>query len=388
MYIRIGTPSLSRLVEPAKDQQQIIKAKMTGRFARSRKRLVRAGLVTANLILLAAVASFVLQSGGSQASRQPSLVGNNESSGPLDQISSADIAVNVARMTRLPEATSVTNHADSVNAALLAPQADNSIVAKPQIMASVLPSKYDIQVYVTQRGDTISKIARKHGVSSDSVRWSNGLSGNNISAGKKLFLPPSGVNGIVYKVKDNDTPKKIADKYNANKDKLIAFNDAEINGLVKGERIVIPDGSIAAPLPAATTAAGFGGFAFGSTAQYGYNGYDYGWCTWYAANRRMDIGRPVPSNLGDAYTWVYRARLAGLSVSSKPRTGSVIWTNTYYPGHVAFVEEVNSDGSIWVTDMNSHGQVSKDNSAPAGGWGQVSWRLVKPSEFGGFQFID
>lgn len=387
MHIRTSSETVSRgLVEPIK-QKRFIPRLFGGKLFKSRKRIIRIGIATSNIALLLAVLFFVVGSEGlSRPDAQLALGGvDQEVAGPLDQVSSADIAVNVARMTQLPEATSVANHADSVNATLLAPQVDNSIVSKPQIIDTSLPSKYDIQSYTVQPGDTISKIARKHGVSSDSVRWSNNLTGDEVDEGKVLYLPPAGFEGIVYRVKSGDTAKKIAEKFNANKSDIVSFNDAEIAGLKTGERIVIPDGSLAAPRPAIPTT--FAGFAFGYNAQYGFNGYDYGWCTWYAANRRQDIGRPIPANLGDAYTWVFRARMAGLGVGATPRVGSIIWSNTYYPGHVGFVEEVLPNGSAWVSDMNSSGQVSRDNSAPAGGWGQVSWKLITPSEFNRYQFI-
>ena len=155
--------------------------------------------------------------------------------------------------------------------------------------------------------------------------------------------------------------------------------------LAKG--IVIPDGvapaipTVATPTPVfsntpARPASGGYGFAFGSAPQYGSNGYDYGWCTWHAANRRIESGNPIPSNLGNAVTWLGVARAAGLATGSTPRAGAVLYhLNIGGLGHVAFVEKVNPDGSILVSDMNY----------PI--WGTVTYRTIKPSEFGGYAFI-
>jgi surface antigen len=192
----------------------------------------------------------------------------------------------------------------------------------------------------------------------------------------------------VYTVKQGDTPESLAGKFKANKDQITKFNDAEINGLVLGEQIVIPNGTIEVTVRAPrASAAPVGGFAFGSAAVYGYNGYDYGWCTWWAAKRRADVGKPVPANFGNACNWVRAAQRAGIPTGRTPQVHAVIFTNSGCLGHVAFVEEVNEDGSIWVTDMNSRGQVSKTDSTPAGGWNRVSWRRVTPDQFGRFQFI-
>jgi surface antigen len=352
---------------------------------KSRKRVIRYGILTANVALLLAVTGFVLKNPSSgQTARQSSVAGASSSAqaGPLDEISSADIAVNVARITRLDEATSVTNHADSVNAQLALSSSDESVVVKPQVVATALKSYKDIQTYVAVKGDTISSIATKFGITSDSVRWSNNLTGDSVAVGKQLLIPP--VSGIVYTVKSGDTPESLARRFNANREQIIASNDAEVSGLKVGTRILIPDGVV----PVVRAATRYYGFAFGGSAIYGYNGYDYGWCTWWAAKRRADIGRPVPANLGDAYTWYYRAPAAGLRVGSTPAYGAVIWSNTRYPGHVGFVEKVLSDGSIWVSDMNSHGVAyMQDGAPPAGGWNHVSYRHVYPSDFGRFKFI-
>lgn len=343
-------------------------------------------------MLLAVVAGFVVKSPstGGVIRQSTSVISGDLTSeaSPLDELSSADIAVHVARLAKLEETTSVVNFADTVNTQLAITPADEKVVAKPQVVATAAKSHKDIQQYVVVEGDTLASVASKFGVTSDSIRWSNNLTSNTLAVGKLLWISPIS-DGIVYEVKQGDTPDSLATRYRANKDQIIAFNDAypEFGGLKVGTRVVIPNGTVQSA--ASTAAYGFGGgFAWGGfSAIYSSNGYDYGWCTWWAAKRRADIGRPVPSNMGNACNWVRAAQLAGIPTGGTPASGAVIFTKSGCWGHVGFVEEVLADGSAWVTDMNSHGQVSKDNPAPAGGWNRVSWRLVTPDQFGRFYFI-
>jgi surface antigen/LysM repeat protein len=346
-------------------------------FKRSKKRVIRYGLLTANLALLIAVVGFVLHNPASnQSSAQHSLLGgsNEVAASPLDQLSSADIAVHVARMTRLPEANSVTEHADTVNAQMSITAADDKVVAKPQVVNTALKSKKDIQTYVVQSGDTVTSIAAKFGITSDSVRWSNGLVGDVVSAGKQLTIPP--ISGIVYEVKSGDTPEKLASRFNANKDQIIVFNDAEVGGLKVGEKIVIPDGI--QPVQRTFNANNYGGgFAWGGFAPiYGGNGYDYGYCTWWVAVRRAQVGKPIPSNLGNASTWKVLAQRAGMAVGTEPAQYAVIWTppRDYY-GHVGFVESVDADGTVHISEMNTVG------------WGRVSYRTLTPAQAAGYSYI-
>jgi surface antigen len=333
---------------------------------------------------------FVAKAPASSKASHQSITSTTDSetlNNPLDQVSSADIAVHVARAVGLQEATSVVNHADSVNADASSVPANESVVAKPQVISTAIPSRKDIRTYTAVAGDTLSSIATKFGVSSDSVRWSNSLTSNTVPAGKQLILPPAGVNGIVYTVKAGDTPESLAQKYSASKDAIISFNDAEVVGIKTGEQILIPDGSVQAPTVSASYS--YSGFAWGgASAVYSANGYDYGWCTWWAAKRRADIGHPVPSNLGNASSWRYLAPRAGLAVDGTPTSGAVAWyKNIGGLGHVGFVEQVNEDGSIWISDMNYYGVSAIGGSTPAGGWGRTSYHLVTPGDLGSFLFI-
>ncbi len=348
---------------------------------RTQKRLVRYSLVLANFAVLAAVVGLVVRSPKPASTTTNSIISapNTElASNALDQVSSADIAVHVARLTNLPETNSVVNKADTVNAQLAVSAASESVVAKPQVVNTSLKSWKDIKSYVVVAGDTIPSIGAKFGITSDSVRWSNGLTGDNVDAGKKLLIPP--VNGIAYTVKAGDTPDSLAVKFSANKDSIIADNDV-IGALRVGSVVLIRDGTLMpAPLARRSYSAGYGsGFAWGgSSAIYngGANGYDYGYCTWWAAYRRAQVGRPVPSNLGNASSWKLLGQRAGFGVGNVPRQYAVIWTppRDYY-GHVGFVESVNADGSANISEMN------------VAGWGVVSRKTLSASEAAAYSYI-
>lgn len=327
----------------------------------TRRRVLRYSLVGGNAMLLVAVLAFVMvsqHSSGASDSITPGSANaaSTAATNPLDQLSSADIAVNVARLSALPEATAVVNQADSVNTELTISPASTSIVAKQQVVNTALKSKKDIQAYVVVAGDTVTSIATKFGVTSDSIRWSNGLSGNAVNAGTKLTIPP--LNGIVYTVNAGDTPDNLAAKFKTTRDMIIAYNDAEITGIQAGEQIIIPNGTQAAPVVSFASTFSSSSFAWGSAPIYGYNGYDYGFCTYYVATKIS-----VPANWGNANTWDNRAGMSGWTVSSIPRAGAIAQTDRGSEGHVGLVQAVSEDGTqIKYSDMNG-----------IAGWGRVGY---------------
>jgi surface antigen len=288
---------------------------------------------------------------------------------PLDQLSSASIAETAARMTSLPETTAITNQADSQITELATAPTDNSVINKPQVVTTALKSRADIQNYVSQSGDTLASLAVKFGVTSNSIQWSNGLSATGtIAAGATLVIPP--VNGIVYTVKPGDTPTTLAAKYNASEDEIIAYNDAEINGLQPGEQIIIPNGTQPVASAAAVSFSSEGSWG-GNSAVFGDNGYDFGYCTWYVAELRMKAGDPVPANLGNASTWAIRAAEFGLPTGTTPKVGAAVVTSTRGEGHVAYVTGVNPDGSITVTEMNVVGWDRTDTATYSGNFSYI-----------------
>ena len=338
-----------------------------------RRRAVRSGLLITNVLILALIVGFVTidqhSNDSSTKLAAASASADTPVANPLDQLSSADIALTVARMNSLPESTAITSQAISQSVELTqAPTAD-SVVAKPQVITTALKSRADIHSYVTQPGDTLSGLATKFGVTSDSIRWSNGLgASDSVTINQKLVIPP--VSGIVYTVAAGDTVDSLATKYKANADKITAFNDAEIGGLKPGERIIIPDGTVTPTYvaPRVTQVATTASYAWGGgSAIYGFNGYDYGYCTWYVATRIS-----VPANWGNASTWPQLAAASGWNVSHTPTVGG-IGQRDYDAGglgHVAYIEAVSPDGTmVKYSDMNGlagFGRVGYSDWTPIG----------------------
>ena len=330
-----------------------------------------------------AVGILITRTSGSDTTVHSSAITKASQAGvaPVDQLSSADIAVHVSRMTALPEATAVVNQADSEATQLAVTASDAKFVTKPQVVATSLKSSKDIITYTSAEGDTLTSLSTKFGVTPDSIRWSNGLSRDAIPAGRQLLIPP--VSGIVYTVKSGDTVEALAQKYSSSKEQILVDNDSESSGIKAGQRILIRGGI----QPVVRTSAAFVSSFVGGSASYGYNGYDYGWCTWYVANKRLANGSPMPTNLGNAATWAIRASAYGLATGYSPRIGAAVVTATGGAGHVAFVERINEDGSIWISEMNSSGHVSIDNPARAGGWGRVDYKMISADRANSFRYV-
>lgn len=309
-----------------------------------RKRLIRFGLVGANVALLIGVGVFVVLSANyDKPEAFAATAATDTAANPVDRLTSYDVAANVAQAVDLPEKTPITNQAQSARVAIAVSSTEAGVSTKPQVVATAQKSWRDISDYTVQSGETVATIAQKFGVTSQSIRWSNDLSSDTVAAGKKLVIPP--VNGIVHTVITGDTADKLAGTYHSSAEKIVQYNDAENGGLVLGRRIIIPDGQIVQTARAASTA----GFTYsgGFIPRYSSNGYDWGWCTWYAAARSG-----APSNWGNANTWAYYARISGWAVRSTPSAGAIFQTSAGWAGHVGIVDEVYDNGTMLISDMN------------------------------------
>lgn len=80
-------------------------------------------------------------------------------------------------------------------------------------------------------------------------------------------------------------------------------------------------------------------------------GYYKGECTSYVAWKRSTIGKPIPPAIGNGGEWT--GAKAGYTQSNIPHYGDVmVFPNLYPYGHVAFVEAVNGDGTVYISEYN------------------------------------
>jgi surface antigen len=176
-----------------------------------------------------------------------------------------------------------------------------------------------------------------------------------------------------YKIQDGDTLTSIAEQHSTQWERLWQKNTSlqHPDELVVGDELVVPfddeklahrdlpkppvekkpgakrerkSDAVATKPAKRQRAAASRSISYGSTAG---NTYTPGYCTWYAKNKRPDL----PNNLGNADTWVSRARAQGIPTGSAPRVGAIGQRGM----HVVYVERVNSDGTVYISEMNRRG---------------------------------
>lgn len=295
----------------------------------------------------------------------------------VDQVAAANLAAAAAQSADILVGSNVNNLSRSLNAKSEMAQTDTVLLNKPQIFDQT-SSVRGIRTYVTKTGDTVQQVAATFGVSEDTVRWANNLISDALGPNTTLKIPST--TGVIYTVKAGDTADTLAAKYQTDKDRITTYNDAELTGLQVGQQIIIPGGIVPAnERPGATgtsRSSGSSSILTNRLTIFGGNGYDYGYCTWYAFNRRAELGHPIGSNWGNAISWASYARSAGFRVDNTPEAGAVLQAGGYYGlGHVAIVERVNSDGSITLSEMNY------------AGWNVISSRTLSAGQAAAYNYI-
>lgn len=286
----------------------------------------------------------------------------------VDDVVATSVAAGVAQSTNLPIAANAANLSISAQINSELTQSDAAVVSKPQIVQPTADSTA-ITTYTTVAGDTVESVAAKYDLQPNTIKWANNLTSDALNPGTTLQILP--VDGILYTVKSGDTIQSLATKYQADASRITVFNDLDTTtSLTPGTKIIIPNGVLpadeqpgyVAPTPVYTISSsasssysgGYSGYTFQAGAVG--NRYDFGNCTWYAYNRRMELGEPVGSFWGNASTWAIAARQSGYLVDDNPTPGAVQQSGGGYGGfgHVAVVESTVPGVSVTISEMNAY----------------------------------
>lgn len=111
-----------------------------------------------------------------------------------------------------------------------------------QISSKVRDSIIEYQV---QNGDTVTSIANKFGISTNTIKWQNNLTSDKVKIGQTLKILP--VTGVAHTVVKGDTVYSIAKKYDAEAQAIVdfpfnTFTNDETFELAIGQTVIVPDG--------------------------------------------------------------------------------------------------------------------------------------------------
>lgn len=254
---------------------------------------------------------------------------------------------------------------------------DNSLVApSPDTLKSAVINVVK-KIYTTEPGDTLASIAAANNISVNSIVWSNpNLTGTTIKPGWDLIIPP--VSGVAVTADANTTLPDLAAKYNPQRyntnktirdqtaaallDTIINYNGLDsAEDINPGDFLIIPGGVLAtAPTPPAPkakpkTVAPDNSLNTVTSISSGYDDVNHlfpkGYCTYYVATRmKITFG-------GNAKNWLANAKASGYVTGQEPAPRSaVVMTGPKGAirryGHVAYVESVNDNNTITISEMN------------------------------------
>lgn len=108
----------------------------------------------------------------------------------------------------------------------------------------------DIITYIVKKGDTVSTIAARYGIDTNTILWENNLGPRDyIRPGDELTILP--INGIRHTVKSGENLSVIAQKYDVEVELIEKANKLTSTSIIrKGDKLLIPD---AAPTFSART---------------------------------------------------------------------------------------------------------------------------------------
>lgn len=234
-------------------------------------------------------------------------------------------------------------------------------------------------IYTIQEGDTLNTIAEKFDVSVPELKEWNNLTSDLIIVGEKLSVaqveaePTAQPTSLTIDAPESSSQEETfvrnVSEQTSNGNELNSedaytyevptFNSNNSSHSAQPTQYAQ---SVQSTQPVSYSRPSSGG---------GNNLYTSGQCTYYAFSKRPDIG----NTWGNANNWANAAAQSGYTVNNNPAAGAILQSTAGGYGHVAYVDKVNSDGSIQVSEMNYQGV------------GIVSSRTISASAAGAYNYI-
>lgn len=201
--------------------------------------------------------------------------------------------------------------------------AQESVLRASNTAKTIVPTdrpRSEVLSYKVIGGDTLSTIADKYGVSTETIKWANNMSDSaSIQPGADLKIPP--VSGVVYQVKAGDTITSVAKSYSADAQTIADFPFNYIDdtlALTPGQTLYVPNGSVPAPVIAPKPAAP----KFANTFVAGSGRLS--WPIPRVINQYFSWYHPA-IDIGGAYGTPIHAAASGTVIDSKKQTTSFGW---------------------------------------------------------------
>jgi len=222
------------------------------------------------------------------------------------------------------------------------------------------------QNVVLQPGQTLSTLATEYSVALPTIRWANQLGQSAApKTGSTLLVPPGP--GALVEVRPGETPTAFAARLHLDPALVLDYNALTSDEpMTAGTYLQVPlSGAPAGSLISAYFSDANDGTPAVPSAAPLVDNFPYGQCTYYVATRR------AVSWGGNAVDWWWSAR-SHRPEGHVPIQGAIVVFNIGWVGHVAYVDQVNLDGTFVISEMNY--------GADGGGWGRVDERTVSAGD--------
>lgn len=200
-------------------------------------------------------------------------------------------------------------------------------------------------VIKVQKGDTVEALAKKYGISPDTVRWANRLeAGAQPKEGQDIVILP--VDGVLHTVSRGQTVSRIAELYGIDAAAIAQQNNLEGDFILAGQELVVPG---AKPI-------------LGRTADVAMRPPTF----------PTPPGRPAPATRPDVIAPTYTGKP---SYTDEPTDGTLQWpcancqiTQGFHNGHLALDIQTRGGGPIYAAE---DGVVITAETGWNGGYGNL-----------------